>query len=492
MGRETCALTLMLSAFAGIGLSASPAHAQSGTGFTYQGQLRDAGTALNGAVDVRFTPYATQTGGSALAGAVTQSNVSVSEGLLSTIVDFGTAPFTSNRQVWLQVEVATPAGSGLFITLGGRQRLTPTPFSIATRGINVDAVGQVGIGTAAPNAKLDVSGTLRASQFDIFGVNALPLTVRRTDNSSLFRLFDFGVPANPELVAELDGRGTNRPQLRFASANPGWVDIGQDSAGSFAVEQSDTTAFVVTRDRRVGIGTTSPANLLDVGGRVRIDASGNTGDSGYLIALRSDNVKVAAIMSSVGNGYQYGLVDNASTSILGSMDCDWGTNKSRLQCSIKNFVEPNPRDPSTDIYYACIEGPEAAMYERGTGTLLNGRAIIALPDHFADLASSQGITVTVTPLSADSMGLAVVSKGVGGFEVRELQRGIGTYAFDWEIKAVRKQYLDYQVVRPWTERRIVNPNATDAQAWQMRQHEVARSNARAQALEAAAAHAANR
>ncbi|MFA6043913.1 MAG: hypothetical protein WC718_02915 [Phycisphaerales bacterium] len=485
-------LTLVLSAMTGMALSASMAFAQSSTSFTYQGQLKDAGSAIDGAVDVRFTPYATQTGGSPLTTPATQANVPVANGLFATTVDFGAAPFTTNRAVWVQIEVASPAGSDQFRAINGRQRLSPTPFSLATRGINVDANGRVGIGVSDLLANLQVAGTIRADQFIVHGATANPFQIQRGDGSYIFRVFDFGEVRSTELTAELDGRGTNRPQLRFASANPGWVDIGQDASGAFVVEQRDTPVLSVTPNQRVGIGTSSPASLLDVGGRVRIDAAGNAGDSGYLLSLRSDNVNVAAIMSSLGNGYQYGLVNNASTAIIGAMDCDWGTNRSRLQCSIKNFVEPNPRDPSTDIYYACIEGPEAAMYERGTGTLVNGRAVITLPDHFADLASSQGITVIVTPLSADSMGLAVVGKGVGGFEVRELQRGSGTYAFDWEVKAVRKQYLDYQVVRPWTERKVVNTNVSDTQSWQMRQHEVAQSNARAEALEAAAAQAANR
>src|SRR5690606_18626168 len=73
----------------------------------------------------------------------------------------------------------------------------------------------------------------------------------------------------------------------------------------------------------------------------------------------------------------------------------------------KNFRAPNPADLATDIWYCALEGPEAAMYVRGTARLTNGRATIALPDHFRNLASEAGMTVQVTPLAVESKGLAV-------------------------------------------------------------------------------------
>ena len=185
-------------------------------------------------------------------------------------------------------------------------------------------------------------------------------------------------------------------------------------------------------------------------------------------------------------GHQIALVNTTGSAIIGSLYTLYATNQSTLTASVKNFVEPNPRDPSTDIYYASLEGPEAAMYMRGTATLANGHAVISLPTHFSDLASSQGLTVLLTPLSADSTGLAVIGKSPSGFQVRELLQGHGNYEFDWEIKAVRKQYLDYRVKRSWTERRIANPQISDAQAWELRQRDVAASAARAEAKEAQA------
>ena len=64
------------------------------------------------------------------------------------------------------------------------------------------------------------------------------------------------------------------------------------------------------------------------------------------------------------------------------------------------------------------------------------------------------MTVQVTPLSADSLGLAVVEKGLDQIVVQELQHGSGTYAFDYHITAVRRGHERYEVIRE----RIVAPN----------------------------------
>jgi hypothetical protein len=114
----------------------------------------------------------------------------------------------------------------------------------------------------------------------------------------------------------------------------------------------------------------------------------------------------------------------------------------------KMFRTPSPTQSDKDIVYACLEGPEAAVFARGTAQLVNGEASISLPGHFIDVASPDHIMVHLTPLSAASLGLAVVGKKLAGIEIKELHNGTGSYAFDWEVKSVRRNYENYQAVRP--------------------------------------------
>ena len=121
--------------------------------------------------------------------------------------------------------------------------------------------------------------------------------------------------------------------------------------------------------------------------------------------------------------------------------------QSVVQANVKNFVMDHPTDPKKEIWYACIEGPEAAAYNRGTATLVNGEAYIKFSDDFHVILNPATLTINLTPLSAESEGLAVVERNADGFRVRELHKGQGNYKFDWQATAVRKGYEDFKAVR---------------------------------------------
>ncbi len=97
------------------------------------------------------------------------------------------------------------------------------------------------------------------------------------------------------------------------------------------------------------------------------------------------------------------------------------------------------------IQYASLEDPEAAMYLRGTAELVNGSAYVEFPDHFSAMAVPSSITVTLTPRSARSMGLAAVEVTGDGVEVSELAGGAGNYSFDYLVHSVRKGFEDHKV-----------------------------------------------
>ncbi|HEX5625099.1 MAG TPA: hypothetical protein VFX48_03705, partial [Saprospiraceae bacterium] len=121
--------------------------------------------------------------------------------------------------------------------------------------------------------------------------------------------------------------------------------------------------------------------------------------------------------------------------------------QSVLTANVKNFWMDHPKDPTKEIWYACIEGPEAAAYERGTAKLVNGEAFVPFSEHFELVINPATMTVVITPGSAESEGIAVIEKTAKGFRVKELRQGKGNYNFDWEVKAVRNGYENYKPVR---------------------------------------------
>ncbi|MGC3960618.1 MAG: hypothetical protein QM813_22605 [Verrucomicrobiota bacterium] len=124
--KHISAFSLLAAVFALLPITSATTFAQ-GTAFTYQGRLNQDGTAAHGSYDLAFTLFATNTSGVAIAGPVTNAAVLVSDGLFTTIVDFGSV-FTGTSN-WLEIAVSTN-GAATFTTLAPRQQLTPVPYAI--------------------------------------------------------------------------------------------------------------------------------------------------------------------------------------------------------------------------------------------------------------------------------------------------------------------------------------------------------------------------
>src|SRR5207237_6992 len=164
----------------------------------------------------------------------------------------------------------------------------------------------------------------------------------------------------------------------------------------------------------VFIGNTTASNKLQLRGggwqmlntanSLRMDCQTDPTASGsppYLFWYNGSN-QLIGYLGEPNNAPTGGLMGILSPSNSTTLRAGFSwQNNGVMFADVKQFREPNPRQPGTDIAYACIEGPEAAAYVRGTATLVNGSASVALPDHFQDVAVSDGMTVQLTPRSAD-------------------------------------------------------------------------------------------
>lgn len=239
------------------------------------------------------------------------------------------------------------------------------------------------------------------------------------------RLRDAADVATFEVDAEENGGGS--VQLMRNSAGETTVEIDAD--------ESDDSAIYLDRadgSRRIELRS-------DVSSAGWIATRGSNGDLNVVITREnaSSNHGWIDVSDASGNPQAGAYVNSSGNGVI------WG--------DTKNFRIPHPRDPNSDIWYASVEGPEAAAYIRGTSELKDGRATVTLPDHFKDVSVADGMTVQLTPRSGASKGLAVVTRSLEQFSVVELFDGDGSYEFDWEVKAVRRGHENFRVIRGKTE-----------------------------------------
>ncbi|MGI9015155.1 MAG: hypothetical protein ACR2GY_13040 [Phycisphaerales bacterium] len=134
--------------------------------FTYQGELRQGGEAVNDNCDFRFTLWTASTGGSQVGPLVQVLNQPLSDGRVTADLDFGASAFNGSNR-WIQIQVRCPAGNGEYIMLTPRQPVRPTPYAMKSLGNtmswmdgsgNTSTQDAVGIGTNSPDAELHVVG----------------------------------------------------------------------------------------------------------------------------------------------------------------------------------------------------------------------------------------------------------------------------------------------------------------------------------------------
>lgn len=232
------------------------------TGFTYQGQLKDAGDPVNGSYSMQFRLYDTPLGGNQIGSTLTfdgqggnPPQVQIADGLFSVSLDFGAAAF-AGQQRWLQITI-----NGKM--LSPRQAVSAAPYAAyalsAANGHALDSVdgsrsnviyvteqGQVGVGTTTPENAEGWQGNV-----DLFGQFNAKLAVR---------------------AGAVDGRVMANLTGIYGSL-PGWI-LGTKSDHPLSFVTNGIARMAMLTNGNVGIGTVSPSNKLSVAGVIETTSGG--------------------------------------------------------------------------------------------------------------------------------------------------------------------------------------------------------------------------
>lgn len=123
-------LTALATAIAVIAALSAISYAQT-TAITYQGRLNDNSVAANGNYQMQFSLYDAISGGTQVGATVENANVSVTNGIFTTQLDFGANAFDGGERF---IEIAVRRNSSeSYVTLDPRQPITSAPYATRAR-----------------------------------------------------------------------------------------------------------------------------------------------------------------------------------------------------------------------------------------------------------------------------------------------------------------------------------------------------------------------
>lgn len=296
------------------------------TSFSYQGRLSDGGTPANGSFQMQFKLF--DTGGTQIGTTLTDVPVTVAAGSFSVKLDFGAGVFTGADR-FLEIAVRRNSGES-YVTLGPREQIVSSPYAVRTLGtamaddsqklggfnaneyVRTSTVGgsfinnatapqtanfnitgngflggSVGIGTAAPNAKLEVRGAgVQQRITDTASGNSLVLQGGAGDNMKVTG-FNYNSFTPVPLYLSVDGANTivnsGGGNVGIGLTNPGTKLSVISDFGGYGVSHTDGTRTLSTYINSSGgwLGTTSNHSFhlfaADSGERLTVTPAGNVG-----------------------------------------------------------------------------------------------------------------------------------------------------------------------------------------------------------------------
>jgi hypothetical protein len=206
----------------------------------------------------------------------------------------------------------------------------------------------------------------------------------------------FGLAWNGGVFVGIGG-GTN--SLAYSSDGISWTGLGKTifSGNAFGIGFNgnmwvaagtginNSLAFSHDGSNWTGLGKPVFSEGLSVGWNGSVWVAGGQGGGVNTLAWSSDGSNWNGLGSNTFTSLTNAVVSRRVLPYLPTSPA-------------KTFVIDHPKDESKYLVHACLEGPEAGVYYRGTGTIaeLETSVEVELPDYVDALAAD--LTVQVTPI----------------------------------------------------------------------------------------------
>lgn len=270
-----------------------------GTAFTYQGQLKNSGSAFTGSCDMQFGLYDAQAAGTLIGATQTLNGVTVTAGFFTVRLDFGTGVFAGDDRY---LEIAVKCGSDAsYTTLAPRQELTAVPYALYALNTPGSGTGWALTGNASTNSATNFVGT--------------------TDDQGLV------LRVNNTVGWQLSPSGTNTPNV-IGGYSGNSVTAGVKGAAIGGGGASSNTNRVTDDYGTVGGGSNNRAG----------DNGGSTSDTAFATVAGGQNNTARNEGSTVGGGN-----NNTASGLLSTLG---GGNNNTASGAVSTVVGGNSNTAS--------------------------------------------------------------------------------------------------------------------------------------------------
>ncbi len=262
------------------------------TEFTYQGSLKNGGSVASGSHDFEFMLFDALSGGSQTGLTITVNGVTVTDGIFSVKLDFGSQFPGAGR--YLEIHVRQ-TGGGAFTVLSPRQQINSAPYAV--KSLNADNAFNATNAANAANATNATNAT-----------NAIT-----AGNFSGNLGGDVTGPQGSTVVNAIGGQTAVSVAIAAQSANSATASntintlVKRDAAGNFSAGTITGSLNGNASTATNAVNATTATNALQLGGVTASQYLQTNGNGSGLTNLNAGNVTTGTL-----NNARLGLIPTAN------------------------------------------------------------------------------------------------------------------------------------------------------------------------------------